>query len=145
MELVEILIFTAACAGNEGTDGVQSPPPAPDFLMELSSDQHFCESDFCGIGRLRKRSWSAGTFRGITRRYLRPRTMSVRELAAFDSKGNLVAGSAAPMPGTISHTFRRARLPPGGVTHFLLLDANLNFLGNYSSAGPAGLVFSRDG
>jgi len=33
----------------------------------------------------------------------------------------------------------------GGATQALLLDANLNLLGSYSSLGPAGLVFSRDG
>jgi hypothetical protein len=32
-----------------------------------------------------------------------------------------------------------------GATQALLLDANLNLLGSYSSLGPAGLVFSRDG
>jgi hypothetical protein len=74
------------------------------------------------------------------------------ELAVFDSNGNLVVGPVAPMAGAISAaaansdgTVFAAAVAAGGGTQVLLLDANLNLLGNYSSAGPAGLVFSRDG
>jgi len=74
------------------------------------------------------------------------------ELAVFDPGGNLVAGPAAPMSGAISAvaansngTLFGVAIAVGGATQVLLLDANLNLLGSYSSLGPAGLVFSRDG
>jgi IPT/TIG domain len=74
------------------------------------------------------------------------------ELAVFDSNGNLVAGPAAPMSGTVSlaaansdGTLFAVAIAAAGAAQVLLLDSNLSVLGNYSSTGPAGLVFSRDG
>ncbi|MGB7498101.1 MAG: IPT/TIG domain-containing protein [Candidatus Acidiferrum sp.] len=73
-------------------------------------------------------------------------------LTVFDSNGNLLAGPSVPLAGSISAaaaysdgSLFAVAVSLGGTPQVLLLDASLNLLGSYSSAGPAGLVFSRDG
>ena len=74
------------------------------------------------------------------------------ELAVLDASGSVAVGPLAPLAGTISLAAANAdgsqfaiAIPLGSAVQVLLLDANLNHLGSYTSAGPAGLVFSRDG
>jgi IPT/TIG domain len=88
---------------------------------------------------------------GDHRRVLAAANDASGELAVFDSNGNLVAGPAVPMSGTISAaaanpsgTAFAVAVGTGGATQVLLVDGSLNLLGNYSSLGPAGLVFSSD-
>src|SRR5215469_1523861 len=74
------------------------------------------------------------------------------ELAVFDSSGSLVVGPSAPLTGAITAAAANAdgtlfaiAVATGGAAQVILLDPNLSALGSYSSLGPMGLVFSRDG
>jgi hypothetical protein len=73
------------------------------------------------------------------------------EVAVFNSSAALIAGPSAPLAGTIASAAANSNgslfaiaVSAGGAWQVLLLNANLNVLGSYTSTGPSGLVFSSD-